>query len=257
MRRRGGSTGEAARRAARSSIARHRTRGPNTPWPGDAGPGAVGRGRAACGSAGPGRCGGSALSAAARRDPTGVRWRTDRRPASGSPARRASSSTQQQRRPSSSQVPSTISPPGASRARIVDHASATASSRVLAQHVERAHQNRAQPGQFETAERELDGRRCGVAGARPAPDRSPGRPPARRCAPCAAGSPAPAWSPAARRSRGRPPADRRRTAARCAPAASAPASGRCGAAGWRRWCPRVGTPTGRLRPSDGWRSSRR
>ena len=45
-----------------------------------------------------------------------------------------------------------------------------------------------------------------------------------------------ASSPAARRSRGRPPAGRRRPAARCAPAASAPASGRCGAAGCNRWC---------------------
>ena len=39
-----------------------------------------------------------------------------------------SSSTQQQRRPSSSQVPSTISPPGASPACITDHASGTAST---------------------------------------------------------------------------------------------------------------------------------
>ena len=53
-------------------------------------------------------------------------------------------------------MPSTIRPPGASRARISDHASAHRVDRVLAQHVERAHQNRSAPGQFEAAETELD-----------------------------------------------------------------------------------------------------
>src|ERR1700730_14805788 len=126
IRRRGGSTGNPSTRS-RSSIARHRTRGPNTPWPATLA---------------------HALSAAVSSAWMGwpaTRWwistlgsrsaRSDGRSiANGSHASvrligpSASSSTPQQRRPTSSQVPSTISPPGASAARITDHASGTASA---------------------------------------------------------------------------------------------------------------------------------
>ncbi len=128
--------------------------------------------------------------------------------------------------------------------------------RVLAQHVECANQNRPVARQFETPEREVDARRQSASRRRPgpfAPDRvrSRGRRRGRRCGPIAVASQAPAWSPAARRSPGRRPADRRRPAGQCAPGASARASGRCAAIGCGRWCP--ASPVRWGRP---WRESR-
>ena len=124
----------------------------------------------------------------------------------------ASSSTQQQRLPSSSQVPSTISPPGASR---VPHLRPRVGHRldvVLAQHVERAHQNR-------SAARPIRSRRApnstpALAAARATRTRSgwissPTTRTSGRTARSRAASSRVVT--AARRSRGRRPADRRPT----------------------------------------------
>ena len=68
------------------------------------------------------------------------------------------------RRPSSSQVPSTINPPGASRDRITAHASATASTRILAQHVERPHQHRVPARPVRNRRARIRLRHCGGTG---------------------------------------------------------------------------------------------
>ena len=110
--------------------------------------------------------------------------------------------------------------------------------RVLAQHVERAHQHRPQPGQLETAEGELHpGRRRRLCGVDPhRVDLQADHP---HVCPhvAAAGRPVPASSPAARRNPGRPPGGLPLTPAEPAPAANEPASGRSGAAGCTRWYP--------------------
>ena len=83
---------------------------------------------AARGSVGPEHCGGSALSAAARPDRTVARCALGSHASVRLTGPSRSSSTQQHRRPNSSHVPSTISPPGASPARIVAQASGTSST---------------------------------------------------------------------------------------------------------------------------------
>ncbi len=197
------------------------------------------------------RCGGSAPSAAARRASPGCPAWTAGRRASATAARRASSSTQDASRPSSSQVPSTSTPPGASAAGIVAQAGVDLALVVLPQHVERPHHRRAQPGQLEPAARERQPGRVG--GRRGGGD--PGRVDLRRRRP---GRPA---GPAASRARsstavtGVAPYPRSTTSG----SAASPAAGRrrCTAIqlSTRRSrlglvVPRVTTPRGRSAPSE-------
>ncbi len=91
-----------------------------------------------------------------------------------------SSRTQQASRPSSSQVPSTSTPSGASARR----SSTTRADRrlvVLAQHVERPDHHRTQPGQLEATPAEGQPAAAAPPGRprRRVPDRSPARPPGR------------------------------------------------------------------------------
>ena len=147
----------------------------------------------------------------------------------------ASSSTQQLRLPSSSQVPSTMNPPGASSDCICRQAAATASS-----------------GYWRKTLKVCTSTGCSPASSKPPRTNSMvplfavcaaltrsgsiSSPTTRRSgAPGAAAAPVPGSSPAAGRSPGRRPPVRRRTAVRTGSALTAPASGRRGAAGWRRW----------------------
>ena len=111
--------GAAARRETRRRAAASEHRPPAHPRAEHAvargaGPRPVGRGQQRVDRLARRRCGGSAPSAAARRDPTGFSIANGSHASVRLTGPPASSSTQQQRLPSSSQVPSTISPPGAS-----------------------------------------------------------------------------------------------------------------------------------------------
>ena len=178
----------------------------------------------------------------AGRGPAGAR----RASASAGPPR--PSATQAARRPTSSQVPSTSSPPGARPPREHPPGVGRRLLLVLAQHVERAHDDRPQPRQLEPAAREAQPVGLGrPAPPRPAPGRSPARRPARRAAPRAAARAARPRSPGSRRSPGRRPAGRAH--ARSRSPWTATASGRRGAAGSGPSCRAVGRPSARARPA--------
>ncbi len=152
-------------------------------------------------------------------------------------ARAASSATQAARRPTSSQVPSTSSPPGARPASSVAPGLGGGRLVVLPQHVQRPDHERPQPGQLEAAAPERQ----------PGALRGPARPSTRSgsiSSPTTSTSGRTAAQPAVqldrghratRRSPGRRRAGRpgRRAADRRAPRS---ASGRPGAAGSARWC---------------------